>query len=119
MYFVAFHLLFFGGFHFGCTLFWLGLVMFLWGTSFCALSSFMAGNIIYSRLQKSCNKQAEQWKSTIDLLCLNRVEGYAGVGKIIRFVHGKSVMIFHCSTCVLQDFCNLLYPAGNVILCFV
>ena len=31
----------------------------------------------YSRLQKFCNKQAEQWKTTIDLLCLNREEGHA------------------------------------------
>ena len=32
---------------------------------------------MYSRLQKSCNKQAEQWKTTIDLLCLNREVGHA------------------------------------------
>ena len=61
----------------------------------------------YSRLQK-CNKQAEQWKTTIDLLCLNREEGHAEAGKIIRFIHGKSIVVFHCSACMLQDFCNLL-----------
>ena len=38
---------------------------------------------MYSRLQKSCNKQAEQWKTTIDLLCLNQEEGCAEAGKII------------------------------------
>ena len=45
----------------------------------------------YSRLQKSCNKQAEQWKTTIDLLCLNQEEGHAEAGKIIRFICGKSM----------------------------
>ena len=43
----------------------------------------------YSRLQKSCNMQAEKWKTTIDLLCLNREIGHAEAGKIIRFICGK------------------------------
>ena len=43
----------------------------------------------YSRLQKSCNMQAEKWKTTIDLLCLNREVGHAEAGKIIRFICGK------------------------------
>ena len=50
----------------------------------------------YSRLQKSCNKQAEQWKTTIDLLCLNREVGHAEAGKIIIFICGKSIVVFHC-----------------------
>ena len=52
--------------------------------------------------------QAEQWKTTIDLLCLNR-EGHAEAGKIIRFICGKSIAVFYGSACLLQDFCNLLY----------
>jgi len=48
----------------------------------------------YSRLQKSCNKQAEQWKTTIGL---NREVGLAEAGKIIRFIRGKSIVVFHCS----------------------
>ena len=70
----------------------------------------------YSRLQKSCNKQAEQWKTTIDLLCLNREVGHAEAGKITIFICGKSIMVFHCSACLLQDFCNLLYvePAAEI-----
>ena len=48
----------------------------------------------YSRWQKSCNKQTEQWKTTIDLLCLNGKEGHAEVGKIIRFICSKSFMVF-------------------------
>ena len=72
---------------------------------------------------KSCNKQAEHWKTTNDLLCLNREEGPAEARKIIRFIHGKSIVVFHCFACVLQDFCNLLYldmavasgPAGPVL----
>ena len=58
---------------------------------------------------KSCNKQAEQWKTAIDLLCLNQEEWPAEVGKIIRFICGKSIVVFHCSAYLLQDFCNLLY----------
>ena len=30
--------------------------------------------------QKSCNKKAEQWKTTTDLLCLNQEKGLAEVG---------------------------------------
>ena len=52
---------------------------------------------MYSRLQKSCNKQVEQWKTTIDLLCLNREVGLAEAGKIIRFIRGKSIVVFYCS----------------------
>ena len=66
---------------------------------------------------KSCNKQAEQWKTTIDLLCLNREEGHAEAGKIIRFIRGKSVLVFHCSTFVLQDYCNLLYLVLGYCIC--
>ena len=33
--------------------------------------------MLYSRLQKSCNKQAEPRKTTIDLLCLNMQRGRA------------------------------------------
>ena len=36
---------------------------------------WVRATILYSRLQKSCNKQAEQWKTTIDLLCLTQEEG--------------------------------------------
>ena len=57
---------------------------------------------------KSCNKQAEQWKTTIDLLCLNREVGHAEAGKIIIFICGKLIVVFHVSACLLQDFCNLL-----------
>ena len=63
----------------------------------------------YSRLQKSCNKQAEQWKTTIDLLCLIQEEGHAEVGKIIRFICVVNQLWFPLFRCVLQDFCNLLY----------
>ena len=45
----------------------------------------------YSRLQKSCNKQAEQWKTAI------REVGLAEAGKIIRFIRGKSIVVFHSS----------------------
>ena len=34
--------------------------------------------------------QAEKWKTTIDLLCLNREVGHAEAGKIIRFICSKS-----------------------------
>ena len=57
----------------------------------------------YSRLQKSCNKQAEQWKTTI------REVGLAEAGKIIRFIRGKSIVVSTLQLALLQDFCNLLY----------
>ena len=41
-------------------------------------------------------KQAEQLKTTIDLLCLNREIGHAKAGKIIIFICGKSIVVFHC-----------------------
>ena len=59
-------------------------------------ATVQAGVSMYSRLQKSCNKQAEQWKTTIDLLCLNREIGHAEAGKIIIFICGKSIVVFHC-----------------------
>ena len=56
----------------------------------------------YSRLQKS-----EQWKTTLDLLCLNREGRHAEERKIIRFICGKSIMV---STVLLAccKTCNLL-----------
>ena len=30
-------------------------------------------------------------------LCLNREVGLAEAGKIIRFIRGKSIVVFHCS----------------------
>ena len=56
---------------------------------------------LYSRLQKSCNKQAEQWKTTTDLLCLNREEGHAEAGKIIMV---NQLWFSTVSACLLQDF---------------
>ena len=41
-------------------------------------------------------------------LCLNREVGHAEAGKIIVFICGKSIVVFHCSACMSQDFCNLL-----------
>jgi len=35
--------------------------------------------------------------------------GHAEARKIIRFICGKWIVVFHCSACMLQDFCNLLY----------
>ena len=60
----------------------------------------------YSRLQKSCNKQAEQWKTTIGL---NREVGLAEAGKIIRFIVVNQLWFSTVQLALLQDFCNLLY----------
>ena len=49
---------------------------------------------MYSGLQKSCYKQAEQWKTTIDFLCLPS-------GKDNQFICGKSIVVFHCLACLL------------------
>ena len=60
--------------------------------------------------------QAEQWKTTIDLLCLNREKGCAEAGNIIRFIRGKSIVVFHCSACVSQDLQSaVLYLGGQKI----
>ena len=32
------------------------------------------------------------------------------------FKHSKSTVVFHCSACLLQDFCNLLYYIPRVSL---
>ena len=67
----------------------------------------------HTALQKSCNKQAEQWKTTIDLLQRGR---YAEAGKIIRFICGKSIVVFHCSAWVLQDFVWPVKVDGTTII---
>ena len=66
------------------------------------------GKCQLQQVAKFCNEQVEQWKATIDLLCLNREEGHAEEGKIIRFIHGKSIVVFHCFSLLVADFCNLL-----------
>ena len=63
----------------------------------------------YSRLQKSCNTQAEQWKTTIDLPHMNLIIFPTSACPFSLFKHSKSIVVFHCSACLLQDFCNLLY----------
>ena len=45
----------------------------------------------------------KQWKTTIDLPHMNLIIFPAW------FKHSKSIVVFHCSACLLQDFCNLLY----------
>ena len=66
----------------------------------------------YSRLQKSCNTQVEQWKTTIDLPRMNLIIFPASA----RSSSVKTQQIncgFHCSACLLQDFHNLLYKTRN------
>ena len=78
--------------------------------------------LTYSRLQKSCNKQAEQWKTTIELPHMNLIIFPASACPSSWFKHSKSIVVFHCSACLLQDFCNLLYAfsgfssVGNTLL---
>ena len=60
---------------------------------FCANLVTICGRLIKITDCKSFNKQAEQWKTTIDSLCLNREEGHADAGKIIRFICGKSIVV--------------------------
>ena len=68
---------------------------------------------LYSRLQKSCNTQAEQWKTTIDLPHMNLIIFPASACPFSLFKHSKSIVVFHCSACLLQDFCNLLYLVSD------
>ena len=61
------------------------------------------------RLQKFCNKHGWQWKTTINLLCLNQEEGHAEVGRFICDLY--------CSACLLQDFaiCHVHQSASRYI----
>ena len=52
--------------------------------SFCANLVTICGRLVKITGCKSFNKQAEQWKTTIDSLCLNKEEGYAEAGKDIQ-----------------------------------
>ena len=80
---------------------------------------------MYSRLQKSCNKQAETVETTIDLLCLNREVRHAEAGKIIIFICGKSIVVFHCFSLLvarlLQSAVPLLslHMVSNYLYCAV
>ena len=38
-------------------------------------------------------------------------------GEIIIFICGKSIVVFHCSACMLQDFCNLMYVHSPAAVC--
>jgi len=68
----------------------------------------------YSRLQKSCNKASRtvenhNWFTTYEYDYLSRPTSL--------FKHNKSIVVFHCSACLLQDFCNLLYPTYDTATC--
>ena len=52
--------------------------------------------------------QAEQWKTTIDLPHMNLIIFPASACPTSLFKHNKSIVVFHFSACMLQDFCNLL-----------
>ena len=63
----------------------------------------------YSRLQKSCNTQVEQWKTTIDLPRMNLII-FPRLSMPFLSVQAQKINVFHCSACLLlQDFRNLLY----------
>ena len=62
----------------------------------------------YIRLQKSCNKQAEQLKTTIHLPHMNMLIFPASACPTSLFKHNKSIVVFHCSACLLQDCCKLV-----------
>ena len=62
-----------------------------------------------SSLKTSSYTQVEQWKTTIDLPHINLIIFPAPACPSSLFKHSKSIVVFHCSACLLQDFCNLLY----------
>ena len=79
----------------------------LWSTYICIKNELTINIGSYSRLQKSCNKLAEQWKTTIDLPHMNMIifpPQHALPTSL--FKHNKSIVVFHCSACLLEDFCN-------------
>ena len=69
----------------------------------------------YNRLQKSCNRQVEQWKTTIDLLHMNLIIFPSTACPSSWFKHSKTIVVFHSSACLLQDFCNPLYLLNALI----
>ena len=50
------------------------------------------------QIAKVLQQVAEQWKTTIG------EEGHTEAVKIMRFICGKSIVVFHCPLGMLQDF---------------
>ena len=68
----------------------------------------------YSRLQKvlqqaSWTVENYDWFTTYESCYLS-----ASACPSSWFKHNKSIVVFHCSACLLQDFCNLLYRSVGV-----
>ena len=68
----------------------------------------------YSRLQnlatyKQNSGKPQQWKTTIHLPHMNLIIFPASACPTSLFKQNKSIVVFHFSACMLQDFCNLLY----------
>jgi len=51
----------------------------------------------------------QQWKTTIHLPHMNLIIFPASTCPTSLFKQNKSIVVFHFSACMLQDFCNLLY----------
>ena len=72
---------------------------------------------MYSRLQKSCNKQAEQWKTTIDLSHTNLTIFPTSACPSSWFKHSKSIVVYHCSAYLLPDLQSaVLESSPNCVL---
>ena len=65
----------------------------------------------YSRLQKSRNNLAEQWKPQLTYQVWIRLSFLLQLPSS----YCKSVVVFHCQPCLLQDFCNLLYTFEHFV----
>ena len=59
-------------------------------------------------MQKSCNMQAEQWKTTIHLPHMNLIIFPTSACPTSLFKHNKSIVVFHFSACMLQVCCNCI-----------
>ena len=62
----------------------------------------------YYYVQQIATSKLNSGKPRLMVLCLNQEEGHAEAVKIMRFIHRKSIVVFHCPLGMLQDFCNLL-----------
>ena len=63
---------------------------------------------MYSRFQKSCNKQAEQWKTEIDLPDMNLIIFPTSACPSSLFKHGKSIVVSTVQLACCKT-CNLVY----------
>ena len=62
--------------------------------------------------ENACRLQRSAIADSGTTICLNQEEGHAEAGKIIRFIDGISIVVFHCFTC-----CKTFFAIGCNNMC--